>query len=140
MRKQKIGGRGPLVLRRVKDGKRNRPIFPIPFPIRAEGLASTSQEGAGQIQGSSRLQPGGRRGLQEGKCRQLASALPEQKEKGGRPVEGWKSRVAEPHTATCGDLLSSSLINTVPVFTRTERCGSGLPAANSLQKGKDEGR
>lgn len=75
--------------------------------------------------------------LHEGRGRRLASALRE-----ARPAEGWKWRVAEPHTAACAHLSPSPVANTVPVLSRPERSESSLarPAGNSLQKGKDEGR
>lgn len=64
----------------------------------------------------------------------LCPAGGERKE--GRPVEGWKWRVAEPHTATCGDLLSSPMANTVPVLTRSERSGSRSASREQPAKGQ----
>lgn len=60
--------------------------------------------------------------------------------------EGWvcwfragSEGVAELHTATCNDLLLSSMANIVPVLTWPEDSGSGSASREQPAKGKHEG-
>lgn len=113
MRRQKSGGFS--VLKKARNEKRIAPLLPTPSPVRAENVASTPGEGAGRIRGSLGLELGA---VARGACKTVEGGgwpLPSRRgeRKGGQTVEGWNWRVAEPHTATCDHLLSSSIANTL---------------------------
>lgn len=56
-------------------------------------------------------------------------------------MEGWKWRVAEPHTATCDHNKYRHQLQILSLSQPGQKGASvDLPAANSLQKGRDEGR
>lgn len=77
MRRQKSGVGGVFpVFRRAKDEKRIAPFFP-PLPrLRAQDKASTWGRGLDRPKGAQGCSLGGKGRLQEGRRRQLASALP----------------------------------------------------------------
>lgn len=130
MRGQKNGELS--VLRGARDEKPIAPFLPDLPRARAGlglhpqgGSRTATREFGAAAQGSCKRGEGG------------SWPLPSPEERrGGLPAEGWKWRVAEPHTVTCGDLFSLSMANIVPVLTWPERGGSGAASREQPAKGQ----
>lgn len=132
MKRQKSWGFS--VLKGARDEKRIAPASTYPFP-------SPGRECGLHPWGGGRTDSRELGAIARGVCKTVEGGgwpLPSRRgeRKGGQLVEGWKWRVAEPHTATCDHLLSSSIANTVPVLTWPKRSECGSASREQPAKGQ----